>query len=231
MLAGEQGQGSSQPVKNNIVHLQLQALNGANGVLEPVEAAMDDVDIDFDARAKHSDRVGDAIVAVHQKVLANSMDHVVMGRKIDSLGILDDVLHVIFADFPVGRNDRVDAAIVKPAHMAAADAQIDAADFHIGHLFRFDNGVADVFLRQRSINNYAFAHAARACLAQADDIQSALGTEFADDGTDFGGADFQPNNDGRAVKHVSSWFVNLLAAWVGAWGCPWHPAKSREYCP
>ena len=58
----------------------------------------------------------------------------------------------------------------------------------------------------------AFAHAARARLAQADNVQRAFGAEFAHHGAHFGGADFQSDDDGEELKHVFSCCVRGLAA-------------------
>ena len=117
------------------------------------------------------------------------------GGQVDGLGVLDDVLHVVFRDLAVGGDDRMHAAVVEAAHVAAGDAEIDAADFDIGHLLGFDNGVAHVLLGSGRIGDFAFAHAAGAGLAEADDVQRAVGAEFADHGADLGGADFQPDDD------------------------------------
>ena len=97
------------------------------------------------------------------------------GGQVDGLGVLDHVLHVVFGDLAVGGDDRMHAAIVEAADVAAGDAEIDAADFHIGHLLGLDDGVAHVLLGQRRVGDFALAHAARARLAEADDVQRAVG--------------------------------------------------------
>ena len=76
------------------------------------------------------------------------MDDVVFRRQIDRLGVLDDILHVLLGDLAVGGDDGMDAMIVEAADVAAGDAEIDAADFHVGHLLGLDDGVADVLLGQ-----------------------------------------------------------------------------------
>ena len=80
--------------------------------------------------------------------------------------------------------------------MPAGHAQIDAADFHIGHLLGLDNGIADVLLHCRRVANLALTHAARFRLAESDDIQSRrVRIQFADDRADFRCADFQSDDD------------------------------------
>ena len=51
------------------------------------------------------------------------------------------------------------AAIIEAAQVAARHAKIDTADFDIGHLLRFNNGVAHIFFGQRGVGDFALAHA------------------------------------------------------------------------
>ena len=195
LFVGQQGKGRGQAVEDNIVHFELEALDGANGILEPVQAAVDDMDIHLEARAEHAHRIGDVILVIHQEMLADGVNGVVLGGEIDGLGVLDDILHVFFGDLAVGREDGMDAAIVEAAHVPAGHPEIHAADFDIGHLLGLGDGVADVLLGQLGVDDFAFANAARAGLAHADDFQGAIGAEVAHHGADFGGADFQANDD------------------------------------
>ena len=77
----------------------------------------------------------------------------------------------------------MNAAIVESANVAAGHPEIRAADFHVGHLLGFDNCVAHVFLRHRCVDDFALAHAARARLSKADNVQRAVGIHFANDRT------------------------------------------------
>src|SRR5439155_22875068 len=100
--------------------------------------------------------------------LADAVDHVVRGRQVAGLGVLDRALHVLIGDSAVGGNTRMHAAVVKAAQVPATDAKINAANLHVGHLLRLDDGIANVLARERRINDLAFANAARAALADAD---------------------------------------------------------------
>jgi hypothetical protein len=93
-------------------------------------------------------------------MLAHGMNDRVFSRQIDGLGIFDDVLDIVLGNFAIGGNHRVHAAIVEAADMAAADAEIDAADLHIGHLFGLGHGGAQVFLDLFGVDDLALAHAA-----------------------------------------------------------------------
>src|SRR3954470_22836420 len=99
--------------------------------------------IHLDPGAEHPDRVNDAILAINEKMLPNRMDNMVLRRKIDGFGVLDDVLHVILGNFAIRRDDRMDSAIVEAAQMAPSHAKINAANFNIGHLLGFDDGMTN----------------------------------------------------------------------------------------
>jgi hypothetical protein len=105
----------------------------------------------------------------------------------------------------------MDAAIVEAADVAAGDTEINVADFHVGHFLGLDDGIPHVLLGLRRIHDFALADAARARLAEADDVQRAVGSLFADHGADFRRANFQTDNDVRIVKHFSSTLVPVLS--------------------
>src|SRR5882762_8063792 len=106
------------------------------------------------------------------------------------------------------------AAIVKAAQVPATDAKINAANLHVGHLLRLDDGIANILARERRINDLAFAHAARAALADADDTERAGVVDFANDGADFRRTHFQTDNDRGLIKHVYSCWVRLSWVWA-----------------
>ena len=93
-------------------------------------------------------------------MLADGMNDVVLRGQIDRLGVLDDVLDVLLGNFAIGGHNRVDAAIVKTADVAAGNAEVGAADFNVRHLLGFDDRVAHVLLGHGRVANLALAHAA-----------------------------------------------------------------------
>ena len=174
---------------------------------------MNDVHVHFHLRAEHADRILDAVLTVHAEVLADDVDHVVLRRQIDGLGIPDHVLHVFVGDFAVGRHDWMHAPVVEPAQVPAAHAKIDAPHLHVRHLLSLDDGVPNVLAGERSIDNLRLADAARTRLADPDDAESGgVGIDFAHHGANFRGADFQADDDRRWVKHV--FFCRVRIDWV-----------------
>src|SRR5208282_1079131 len=163
--------------------------------LQPIQVSVDNVDVHLDARSEHSHRIGNAVVTVHEEVLPDGMDDVILRRQIDRLGILDYVLDIVLGNFPIRGDNRMHSTIVKSAKMASGDSEKNAADFDISHLFGFDDGVAHILLDHGSVGDFALAHAARTRLAKADDVQAAVTGHFAYDGANFRSADFKSHDD------------------------------------
>ena len=90
--------------------------------MQPVEIAVDHMDIHLHFCAEHADGVLDAVLAVHAEMLANDVHDVILGRQVNGLGVFDRVLDVFVADLAVGGDDRMNAAVVEPAQVPAADA-------------------------------------------------------------------------------------------------------------
>ena len=115
LFVGQQRERRGEAVENNFVHFQLQTFDEADGVLEAVRVAVNDVDVHFEPRAEHPDGIRDAVLAVHKKMLADGVNDVVFGRQIDRLRVFDHVLDVVLGNFAVGGNHRMHAAIVEAA--------------------------------------------------------------------------------------------------------------------
>lgn len=226
----EQCQGGGQTGENNVVHFELKAFNSANSILEAIEISVNDMDIHLDARAQHADGIGDAVLAVHEKVLADGVDDVVLGGEVDCLGVFDDVLNIFFANFAVGGHDWMDATVIESAEVAARHAEINAPNFYIGHLLGFNDGLANVFLSNRRISDLPLANATRARLAETNNVQAVVRAQFPHDRADFGSADFEADNDGGGIKHAFSCCARIWAVWEGKAGRHSPPASGRECC-
>src|SRR6185436_17915328 len=114
--------------------------------------------------------------------------------------------------------------------MAAGHAQINASNFHIGHLLGFDDRLPNVFLGHRRIGDLALAHATRTRLSQTNNVQRVIGRQLADDGANLGRADFEADDDrGGRVKHASSFGAGVWEFWAWAWA-PKRPPAIRPEC-
>src|ERR1017187_631645 len=61
LLVREERERGGKAVEDDFVHLNLKPLDDADGVLEAVRIAVDNVDIHFEPRAEHPDWIGDAV--------------------------------------------------------------------------------------------------------------------------------------------------------------------------
>src|ERR1035437_6052213 len=209
LLAGEQRERGGDAVEDNFVHFQLCCAHETDGVLQPVRVAVDDVHVHFQTRAQHADGIGHAVLTVHKKMLAHGVNDGVLGGQVDRLRVLDDVLHIIIGNFPVGGNHGMHAAVAKAANVATSHAEIDAADLHVGHLLGLEDRRAHLLLHLFGVADFAFAHAAGQRLSQADDVDRALGILFADDDADFRRADLRPDDNVGIFKHFFSNFLRV----------------------
>src|SRR5262245_10249949 len=109
----------------------------------------------------------------------------------------------------------MEPTIVESSDMAAGDAKIHAANFHISHLLRFNNGIANVLRNRSGIDDLTLPDGSRFRLAQSDDVESAAFGQLPHHHADFGGAQLQANNDRRGVKHVFSCSVKVSGCAAG----------------
>ena len=80
LIARQQRERRGQAIEHNFVHFQLQPLDEPDGILQTIGVAVDDMNVHFQARPQHPDRIRHAVLAVHEKVLADGMNDVVLRR-------------------------------------------------------------------------------------------------------------------------------------------------------
>src|SRR5262245_33838543 len=148
-------------------------------------------------------------------MLADGMHDAMVRRQIDRLGVLDHIVHILLRDLAVGRNNWMHTAIVEAAKVTTRYAEVHTANLHIRHLFGLHDRIAHVFGSYGRVGDLAFAHAARARLADPDNIQRPGGIRFTDHRAHLGRADFQSNDDGRGIKHSFSCRVRISPVWPG----------------
>ena len=123
------------------------------------------------------------------------MHHRVVGRQVDRLGVLDDILNVVACDLAVGRDHGMDAGIVEATDMAAGDAEVHRANLDVGHLLRLDDGVAHILLDQSDVDNLPLADAPGFRLAEADDVDRLASAHLPHCDAYLRGADLEANDD------------------------------------
>ena len=66
----------ARPLKTISSTSSCNPFDGADGVLQAVEVAVHDMHVHLQPRAQHAHRIGDAVLAVHEKMLANGVQDV-----------------------------------------------------------------------------------------------------------------------------------------------------------
>ena len=156
---------------------------------------------------------------------------VVLRGQIDRLGILDHILDVFLGDLAVRRNDRMNAAIVEAANVAAGHAKIHAANFHVGHLLGFDDGVADVLADVSGASTISPLRTPRERAWPTPMMFSApLSFTSPTTAQTLEVPNFQADNDWRGVKHVFSYNVKVSGSAAARKEPRQPPASERERC-
>ncbi len=141
------------------------------------------------------DRILDAVVSVHEKVLANRVDHHVVHRNVHGLRVEQDVADFFLRNLALLVGHRHRTAVVETANVAAAHAGINIVNLNARAFFRVRHGRVDTLHRRLDIDDLAFAHTLGVGLADSDDHDVAVIEYFADHGAYLGGAHLQPHDD------------------------------------
>ena len=188
-ILGEHGVARGQLLENDVIDRKTAALHAFDDVLRGAVGAGDDVHLGLEPHAGHADRVADAFLAVDDVFLRQHVQDLLIGGDGDRLGRIDHALDIALHHLLVLDGD--DAVRIEAAHVAAGDAGVDRVNFAARHQFRFLHGALDGLHRGFDVDHHAFLQAARRVAADADDLEGAVGLDFADDGDDLAGADVQ----------------------------------------
>ncbi len=128
-------------------------------------------------------------LAVDDVFLRQDVQDLLVGRDRDRLGRIDHALDIALHHLLVLDGD--DAVRIEAAHVAAGDAGIHRVNLAARHQFGFFHRALDGLHGGFDVDHHAFLQAARRMAADADDLELAVGFDFADDGDDLAGADVE----------------------------------------
>ena len=183
-------------------------MTGADDVLGAGDGSGDDVHAHFQAHPGHAEGVGDAALVIDDKFLGQDVDDLPVQRDGHGLGRVDHPLDVPGADLAAFDGD--DPVAVKAFDVAAGNAGVDRANFATGHEFGLFEGLLDRLDGLLDIDHHALAQARGGAGTNAHHIH-AFGRDFADDHTNFGGADiesddkFRPGHTNPLPERFLSW--------------------------
>src|SRR6185369_13211310 len=119
------------------------AVHAGDQVLRRGGAAVDDVDVDLEARAGHADGRADAVLFVDHEVLRQHVDDFAAGRQRHGLGGIDRATHILARDLARFAGDGDHTAAVEAVHVRAGQTEVDAVDLDAGGQLGFFEGLFD----------------------------------------------------------------------------------------
>src|SRR2546430_297334 len=197
--------GRRQRAKDDVLDFERQLFHASNRVLNPRAHAVNDVEIGLQLLPEHSDRIQHAVLTIDMIMLDDRMEESVLRGNADLARVDLHVLNVLLIDLVVVLGQQHAAAIVETLNVRAGDADVNAPDHHVAFLLSIDNGLMHAFHGRLKIDNLAFAHAARWCLADAENLDRSIRPRLAHDDANLRRSNLQAN-DQIATRHFVSPF-------------------------
>jgi hypothetical protein len=159
LLLGQEGRcRARERLKNHRLRFQAGALNALEHVGDKAGAAGDDVRVDLEAAAGHSDRIVHAFLPVDGEVARQCMNDLAVARKIDDLAGVDHAANVAGRHFTVLARNRDDGSVIRAADVIARNPDEDLVEMQPGHTLGFFRGGFNRFDRLLEVDDDAFAH-------------------------------------------------------------------------
>ena len=199
LMLGEDDLGGSEGGEDDVLDIERQFLHAADRVLNPRAHAVDDVEIGLQFLAEHSDRIEHAVLSVDVIMLDDRMQKRVLRRNAHLARVDLHVLDILLVDLVAIFRQHDAAAIVEALNVRAGDADVDAANHDVAFLFGIDHRLVHALHRRLEIDDLALAHAARRRLADAENLDRAVGPAFADDDANLRCSDFETDHQDRCL--------------------------------
>ena len=203
LVARQHRLGRGQLAQRRLHHVDAGAVDAGDQVLRRAGGAVDDVDVDLEARAGHADRRADAVLLVDHEVLRQDVDDLAAGRERHRLGGVKGAAHVLAHDLAVLASDGDDAAAVDAVHVRAGQPEVHGVDLDAGGELRLLQRFLDRLDRGLQIDDDAAADAARIGQADADDVERSIVARLADDRGHLGRAHVEPDDVAFLAAHHS----------------------------
>ena len=187
--------------KDDVVDLERHFPDELDAVLDARADAMDDMEIRLHGFAKEPHRRGRVLQPIEPVVADDRVDVNMVGRDVDLAGNRAILFDMLGADDRFAIRQTVGAAVVHALDVRAGDRQINAADFHIGGVLGLGQRVAQAGAGLRVIEDLTLAHAGTFCLADAENLDRAVGLDLADHETGLAGADFDSDMNFATSSH------------------------------
>ena len=138
MFRSEHCQRRRQTADGDIGDVERDLFDATNRILQPRFHAVDHMDVGFQFRANHPHRGLDPVGPIDIEPLADGVQHHMVHRDIDSLGVQHDVPDFVIGNLAILVGDDHAAAVVKAAEMATGHTRIHVPNLDVGAFFRLN---------------------------------------------------------------------------------------------
>ena len=159
LVGRERGLGGGDRLENRFGHFKAGAIGAGDRALQCAAGTGGDVQIHFEARADHADRIEDAGLLVEDELARQQVENLAIGRQRDGARALDGGAHIVAGDLAHAVAQLESAVGVEPANMRAAHAHDALVDVDARHALGLLVGGAHRFGRRTQLGDQPLAHA------------------------------------------------------------------------
>src|SRR5437867_2447681 len=166
------------------------------------------MDVGFKTRAKHPDRIADALLIIDDEFLRKDVNDLAVGRKRNGPRRLDDATHVFTVDLARACGNRGHATAVEASDVWSGETDVHHLDFAARHRFGFTNALFNRFGGCFNTDDSAALQSPGFCKAETDRLKTAFPigatgvlVHGGDQGAHFGRADIETYNVFFSASH------------------------------
>jgi hypothetical protein len=200
LLVGGDHRAGGEAGEDDLVDLQVEAVDEMNAVGDLPLVAVDSPIADVELAAGEVLRIRHGL-AIEAEGAAQVLHHGALGRELLAARQIAHGGDVVAVDEVVGARDVHGALVVETVEVRAGLGKVDAVDAGAGLALGGLDGRVRAIAGRLHVDDGALDHALRGAGAQADDVEAAAAGEFADEGRNLVGADFDCADDSVLRDH------------------------------
>ena len=193
LILTQDGFPHSDRLQHGVSNQKTAAIHRRDNVLRRRRGTRNDVNVDFEPRADHAERIANAVLIVNGKFLGQDVNDLAFRRQRDRARGFDDAPDIVAVDFARPGRYRCNPAAVETLDVRAREPDIDCFHFAAGHGFGFADAFLDRFHSRFNVDDRAFLEPLRFRDTEAKRLQTRL-TRDCNERRDFRGTDIKTYN-------------------------------------